>query len=400
MALVICVFVKDFETRRLALVSGESEVGASGAPESLADVVTLHRGRSAAAGARDERGYFFDTLAEYQWARDAAGLMPSSIDQLVKPVIEVCEFYDLVPWRLVSRDLDRYFAGPGKRARSTVRAKISNIDRYFAFLEQRYAGEIARLFGAVVESPVDPFNRPRHRGDFGLRVPPSQRAVKVFFARWRDALSLARKVAVACRDYVMSKMAYVSGVRAAELCGVRLTDVHWEAGQWGRFLVHGKGARGSGPRQREAFMFEEGRALLWWYVEEVRGMFGDDPEHPAEVLFPSERLPGPVAALNMPVAPAMVPATFRRALKTTSRLYLPGPVPELFPHLLRHACATHNFERGMSLWEVQRLLGHQWTTTTVRYLATTQADPESAHRARSAAERAGQRLIGDKGSLR
>ncbi|MFB7270688.1 tyrosine-type recombinase/integrase [Streptomyces sp. NPDC056244] len=400
MALVICVFVGDFESRRLALISGQGEVGALGVSEGLADVFTLHRGRSAAVGVRDERAFFFDTLAEYQWARDAAGLMPSSIDQLVKPVIEVCEFYDLVPWQLAPRDLDRYFAGPGKRARSTVRAKISNIDRYYAFLEQRFAGEIARLFGAVVESPVDPFNRPRHRGDFGLRVPPSQRAMTEFFARWRDALAHARKVAVACRDYVMSKMAYVSGVRAAELCGVRLTDVHWEAGQWGRFLVHGKGARGSGPRQREAFMFEEGRALLWWYVEEVRGMFGDDPEHPGAVLFPSERLPGPVAALNMPVAPAMVPATFRRALKAASRLYLPGPVAELFPHLLRHACATHNFERGMSLWEVQRLLGHQWTTTTVQYLATTQADPERAHRARSAAERAGQRLIGDKGSLR
>ena len=53
---------------------------------------------------------------------------------------------------------------------------MNQIDGYFAFLEQRYAGEIARRYGVAVESPVDPFNRPRHRGDFGLRVPPSQRA--------------------------------------------------------------------------------------------------------------------------------------------------------------------------------------------------------------------------------
>jgi hypothetical protein len=63
-----------------------------------------------------------------------------------------------------------------------VRAKITKIDGYFAFLEQRYAGEIGSLFGAVVESPIDPFNRPRHRGDFGLRVPPSQMAMTRFFA--------------------------------------------------------------------------------------------------------------------------------------------------------------------------------------------------------------------------
>ncbi|MFE1882788.1 hypothetical protein [Streptomyces diastatochromogenes] len=29
----------------------------------------------------------------------------------------------------------------------------------------------------------------------------------------------------------------------------------------------------------------------------------------------------------------------------------------LFPHLLRHACATHNYESGMPLWDVQVLLG-------------------------------------------
>jgi integrase/recombinase XerC len=105
-------------------------------------------------------------------------------------------------------------------------------------------------------------------------------------------------------------------------------------------------ARGSGPRQREAFLFEQGRELLWWYAEDVRGLFRDDPEHPQAPLFPSERTPPAVAVLNMPIAPAVVPATFRRALKTASRRHLPGPVGELHPHLLRHACATHNYERG------------------------------------------------------
>ncbi|MEV8597822.1 hypothetical protein [Streptomyces sp. NPDC052012] len=46
-----------------------------------------------------------------------------------------------------------------------------------------------------------------------------------------------------------------------------------------------QGAGGSGPRDREAFLFEEGRALLWWYVEEVRGEFPDDPCEPRAPLF-------------------------------------------------------------------------------------------------------------------
>ena len=64
-----------------------------------------------------------------------------------------------------------------------MRRKMNQIDGYFAFLEQRYAGEISRRYGVAVESPVDPFNRPRHRSDFGLRIPPSQRATREFFAR-------------------------------------------------------------------------------------------------------------------------------------------------------------------------------------------------------------------------
>ncbi|MFD4972078.1 tyrosine-type recombinase/integrase [Streptomyces sp. NPDC058424] len=365
----------------------------------LADVVTLQRRQSAALTDGDEESFFLDTVAEYQWARDAAGLAVTTLDRLVKPVIEICQHYDLVPWRLTPRQVDRYFAGPGKRGRSTVRQKMNQIDHYFAFLEQRYAGEIARRFGAAVESPIDPFNRPKHRGDFGLRVPPSQRAAREFFARWRNSLEDARKPVIARRDYVMGKLTYISGVRAAELCGVCIGDVHWESGQWGRFLVNGKGARGSGPRRREAYLFQEGRDLLWWYIEEVRGEFSDDPEDPRAPLFPSERLPPAVAALNMPTPGiAVTPSTFRKALKTAGQRFLTGPVTHLYPHLLRHAAATRNYERGMSLWEVQKMLGHDRPTTTVSYLATAHADPEAASLAASG--RAVQRLVMDKGNLR
>jgi integrase len=365
----------------------------------LADVVTLERRRAAEVSAGDEQSLFLDTLAEYQWARDVAGLAASSLDTLVRPIVEICEHYGLVAWRLTPRHVDRYFAGAGKRAHSTVRQKTNRIDGYFAFLEQRYAGEIGRRFAVAVESPIDPFNRQRHRGEFGLRIPPSARAMREFFTSWRQALPTARKPAVAGRDYVMAKIAYLSGVRASELCGVRLGDVHWESGQWGRFLVHGKGARGSGPRQREAYLFAEGRELLWWYVEEVRGLFGDDPEDMSGPLWPSERLPPAVSALNLP-APALPVGTaaFRRALKLAGVGHLRGPVTDLYPHLLRHACATHNYQTGMTLWEVQKLLGHDWASTTVRYLATTQADPEYA--SLESASRAAQRLLVDKGNLR
>lgn len=376
---------------------GQLSAGVSGA--GLADVVTLQRRAAATASDGDEQAVFLDSVAEYLWARDVAGLAAATLEHLTQPVIEICRHYDLVAWRLTPRHLDMYFAGPGKRGRGTMRSKINRLDHYFAFLEQRYGGEIARRFGVTVESPIDPFNRPVHRGDFGLRIPPSRRATREMFASWRTALDTARKPVIARRDYVMAKLAYLSGVRAAELCGVQMGDVHWESGQWGRFLVAGKGARGSGPRPREAYLFAEGRDLLWWYVEEVRGEFSDDPTSPVAPLFPSERIARAVSSLNLPVPGiAVTPSTFRRALKLASEVHLSGPVRVLHPHLLRHACATHNFESGMSLWEVQKLLGHYRPTTTVEYLTTAHADPEHANLA--ASERAVQRLVMDQGHLR
>ncbi|GFH81498.1 hypothetical protein Sgou_61680 [Streptomyces gougerotii] len=106
-------------------------------------------------------------------ARDVAGLAQETLDGLIKPVIEVCEFYGTVPWKLTSREVDRYFAGPGKRAQSTMRCKIGKIDRYFAFLEQRYAVEIMSRFGAVVDAPVDPFNGSAARQESPSRSPAS-----------------------------------------------------------------------------------------------------------------------------------------------------------------------------------------------------------------------------------
>ncbi|WP_284741771.1 tyrosine-type recombinase/integrase [Amycolatopsis sp. RTGN1] len=393
--------MSDSRSRRLSLLSSTTPPAGDEpiAEADLAEVVTLQRRKAASASDGGEETLYLDTLAEYQWARDVSGLAATTLDRLVRPVVEICEHYGVVAWRLTPRQVDHYFAGPGKRGRSTVRQKMNLLDHYFAFLEQRYAGEIARLFGIGVESPIDPFNRPRHRGDFGLRVPPSQRATREFFTRWRDSLDQARKPVIARRDYVMGKLTYISGVRAAELCSVKIGDVHWESGQWGRFLVNGKGARGSGPRQREAYLFEDGRALLWWYVEEVRGEFCDDPEDLTAPLFPSERIPTAVTALNVDVPGiAVTPSTFRRTLKAAGHRFVTGPVTELYPHLLRHACATHNYERGMSLWEVQKLLGHDRPTTTVSYLATAHADPERA--SLDAAGRAVQRLVMDKGNLR
>lgn len=123
--------------------------------QGLVDVLSLQRRYAGGASLEDEQAFFMDTLVEYQWARDVAGLASSTLDGLTKPVIEVCDHYQLVPWQLTPRHVDAYFAGPGKRQAPTIRSKLNKIDHFFPFLEQRYAHEIFRQFGAMVESPID-----------------------------------------------------------------------------------------------------------------------------------------------------------------------------------------------------------------------------------------------------
>ena len=54
-------------------------------------------------------------------------------------------------------------------------------------------------------SPIDACNRPRHSGDFHVRVPPSPQALAAFFAAWRGELPAARKWLAAARHYAMAR---------------------------------------------------------------------------------------------------------------------------------------------------------------------------------------------------
>lgn len=47
----------------------------------------------------------------------------------------------------------------------------------------------------------------------------------------------------------------------------------------------------------------------------------------------------------------------------------------------------------MALWDVQKILGHEWATTTVGYLGSVKSDPEKA--SLEASHRAVRRLSGE-----
>lgn len=93
--------VADSETRRFTLISGRGpQDGPPEREESLADVLTLQRPNVHPSSREAEKALYQDTLAEYCWARDVAGLAATTLNQLVslfQPQVALAEGYDGLP---------------------------------------------------------------------------------------------------------------------------------------------------------------------------------------------------------------------------------------------------------------------------------------------------------------
>ncbi len=297
-------------------------------------------------------------LAEFVLARLAHGVADGTIRRELAAVVEFLGSAGVWVWEVEPAHADRFLGHAQRdRAGETRRGKAGAIDLFFRFLEVRYRGELHELTGRLVASPIDACNRPRHTGDFHVRVPPAPTALAAFFAAWRGELAGVRKWLTASRHYAMARLAGEVGLRLREVCTLRLDDVHFEHGPLGKLHVRaGKGSRGSGPRQRLVPMLGDTRMLLVWWVQQVLGEFIDDWRLPRAPLFPSER-GGPIGG-----------DTFAVALRAAAARHLQGPVRLLSPHVLRHACASRLYAEGLSLLAVQQLLGHRWLQTTMRYV--------------------------------
>jgi len=138
-------------------------------------------------------------------------------------------------------------------------------------------------------------------------------------------------------DSAVLELAYASGLRLAELRGIRLEQLHLEAG----FVnVIGKGNKERVvPLGRKAYL-DAGRPKLV------------TPRSPA-TLFLTKR-GTPFAAVTL-------------WLRIKQRVRRSGISRNVTPHMLRHSFATHLLENGADLRVIQELLGHANISTTEIY---------------------------------
>ncbi|MET8181678.1 site-specific integrase [Streptomyces sp. NPDC005336] len=243
------------------------------------------------------------------------------------------------------------------------------------------------MTGRVVECPIDEMNRPRGSKDAQLRIPPTEPEVGTLFTGWGGELATCRKFAPTARNYSAAKLMSQVGLRVSEACKLDLADIKWNLGRFGKLHVrHGKGARGSGPRERMVSLINGADRTLRWFIEDVWGQFDDDHTRPGAPLFPSERKNADGTARRVG------DDALRGGLKDAAKAHLPGWGERLTPHTLRHFCASQLYANGLDLLAIQEVLGHSWIAATMRYVHVQQTRVEDAWVAGT--ERAAKRLEG------
>jgi integrase/recombinase XerD len=162
-----------------------------------------------------------------------------------------------------------------------------------------------------------------------------------------DEKKSRKKTALGIRDRTMIEMAYDCGLRASELCSLRIADMD-ETG--GVMYVNGKGGK-----ERIVPFVGVLRGVVKRYLEEARPVLCEQSgKSRSDLLFLSSR-GGPVSRQELY---KIVQKRGKSAGVSAARLH---------PHVLRHSFATHLQRRGMDMRTLQELLGHSSIATTEKY---------------------------------
>lgn len=300
-------------------------------------------------------------------------LAAGTIEGRVGVIQRFRDFSDKYPWQWQASDLDE-FTGSFRekhRALSTMRQMQGSIRVFCDYLtspDYDWVEICEAQFGEVPSQVCLPWNSISHVQEYEgapERRPFTYDELQQFFdyadSRVDAVARSGRKGALAAlRDAQMFKTAYAFGLRRAELCGLDLADMHYNAQVpgWGKYAaLHvrwAKSTRGGNPRRRTVLLVPE---MEWWikgmtqWVEEGRDRFASAGTLTA--TWVTERASR--------VSKKYVDGRFKTLVGEA------GLDPALDLHSLRHAYVTHLIEFGYADRFVQEQVGHQHASTTSIY---------------------------------
>lgn len=202
----------------------------------------------------------------------------------------------------------------------------------------------ARMFCAwAAES-----GRSRHNPAATLRTPKKVRTLPPTLEHADAARLLAaplegESTPVELRDRAILELLYATGIRVAELCGLGCSDL-----DEGRATVR---VVGKGDKERVVPVGAPARRAVAGWLADGRSRLAAATS--GDALFLGER--------GRRIDPRVVRRVVHAALAKVAG------APDLGPHGLRHAMATHLLEGGADLRSVQEMLGHASLATTQIY---------------------------------
>ncbi len=173
-------------------------------------------------------------------------------------------------------------------------------------------------------------------------------AMLAVFANGKEPLTV--------RNRAILELLYASGLRASEICGLRLDGVDYKRGV----------VRIIGKRDRERFVpfGKSAWKAMAAYADKARAML--DKTGKATAFFLSHT--------GLPLTRERIWGIVKLAA-TEARI-----TKNVYPHMLRHSFATHLLNNGADLRVIQEMLGHSSIATTQIYTHTDFSRMENIYR--------------------
>jgi site-specific recombinase XerD len=266
-------------------------------------------------------------------------------------------------------------------------ASATLVDGYFASLLRRgLAGATVARRRSALRGFHGALGRGEGRGSDPLAaLPPTRRERKLphalpiedierLLAQTGSAGKGRGRGPLQLRDRALLELAYASGLRVSELCGLERTRVHLAD----RTVT----VLGKGGKQRTVPFGRAAERALREYLERARPVLTTRPPRsrarraaaPGKARTARRHDAVFVNARGRPLGRM----GFWKILRDLARAAgIPGRV---HPHALRHSFATHLLQGGADLRVVQELLGHASVTTTAIYTHLDRAYLREVHR--------------------
>lgn len=285
---------------------------------------------------------------EYRYSENTIAAYRNDLSQFLE-YVESHSGAKLNDWAAVTdNDIEAYLTYMKHKAQpyasSTIARKVAAIKSFYNYLTAQ---------GVVADNPTIEIDSPKVK----KRLPQTLTFAEVERLLEAPQSSSSPKN---LRDVALLNILYETGMRVTEVVSIQLEDVDLD-----------RGVLSSPTRQgddREIPLEDSTRQLLDEYVADGRPQLAKNKLERA--LFLNHR----GEKLTRQGLWLIIKGYARQA----------GLNTEVTPHTLRHSFAVHRLNKGSSLEDIQRLLGHANISTTQIYTQMEQAEGETSNAASTA----------------